>query len=209
MAIGRQITAGMPYSRATEGPCATGDPVSVTKPPAVMNSSVQPGSVVAATRMSPGSMRAVAGSWTTRAVPVARPGAAGMPCQVPSGNSSLSSANSGTVPSDSSSPGTCRRRSSRWWTARRCCTTAVRSSPLAAASASGTRRYKMSSASFSTPRSASSAPASSSWRRASFSGNNQANFGSSRSPANDRDRRSKKPATAARTGRVRDARPTS
>src|SRR5690606_8051536 len=57
-----QMTAGMPYSRATVGPCAIAAPVSVTRPPAVMNSGVQPGSVVGATRISPGSTCAPAGS---------------------------------------------------------------------------------------------------------------------------------------------------
>jgi hypothetical protein len=50
---------GIRYSRATVGPCGIGEPVSMT-------AGVHPGSVVAVTRMSPGSMRAVAGSWTIR-----------------------------------------------------------------------------------------------------------------------------------------------
>jgi hypothetical protein len=80
--VGTQITAGIRYSRATVGPCGIGEPVSVTSPPALRNSRVHPGSVVAATRMSPSSMRAVAGSWTIRALPVATPAAAGMPTRV-------------------------------------------------------------------------------------------------------------------------------
>ena len=48
-------TAGMPYSRATTAPCEFDPPISITRPPAVRNSGVQPGSVDGATRISPGS----------------------------------------------------------------------------------------------------------------------------------------------------------
>lgn len=54
-ASGTPTTAGMPYSRATTAPCEFEPPISITSPPAVRNSGVQPGSVDGQTRISPGS----------------------------------------------------------------------------------------------------------------------------------------------------------
>src|SRR5699024_8418622 len=100
-----QMTAGMPYSRATVGPCAIGDPVSVTRPAAVMNSGVQPGSVVGATRISPGSIRAPAGVVITRARAVTVPGDAPGPRR-PAAESGTGRTVSTSVPSERSRPGT-------------------------------------------------------------------------------------------------------
>jgi hypothetical protein len=62
VASGTQMIAGIPYSRATVDPCAIAKPVSLIRAAVARSSGVQPGSVVGATRMSPGSIRAVAGS---------------------------------------------------------------------------------------------------------------------------------------------------
>src|SRR5207245_4170183 len=79
VAAGTPTTAGIPYSRATIEPCDIMPPISMTTAPAVMKSGVQPGSVEGATRTSPGSRRAPAGSRTTRAGPEYRPGEAALP----------------------------------------------------------------------------------------------------------------------------------
>ena len=85
VARGTPTTAGMPYSRATTAPWLLAPPISITSPPAVRNSGVQPGSVEGATRISPGSSRAPTGSRMTRAGAVTVPAEAGVPRSAPAG----------------------------------------------------------------------------------------------------------------------------
>ncbi len=105
-------TAGIPYSRAMVVPCEIIPPVSVTSAAAVRNSGVQPGSVVEATRISPGSTCASLGSNTTRATPVTRPAAAARPVRLEP-DADPAALTSGAVPSDNRIEGTRGRRRSR------------------------------------------------------------------------------------------------
>src|SRR5207253_9385959 len=97
VAAGTPTTAGMPYSRATTAPCEFAPPISMTRPPAVRNSGVHPGSVEGATRISPGSRWAPTGSRTTRAGPVTRPAEAAVPTSPPSVTAASGVAASGSV----------------------------------------------------------------------------------------------------------------
>ena len=84
------VTQGMPNSRLTITEWLNGAPTSTTTPAAGINSGVQDGSVIGATRISPGSSpRGSPGSVTTRALPVTTPGLPGTPA-----NSSPASAGS-------------------------------------------------------------------------------------------------------------------
>jgi hypothetical protein len=69
--------------------------------------------VVGATRISPGSIRAPAGSRITLAGPVTVPGAAAMPVSVPSAATAGGASASTSVPSESRATGTWVRRNSR------------------------------------------------------------------------------------------------
>ena len=72
-------TAGMPYSRATTDPWVINPPISITRPPAIMNSGVHAGSVWGATRISPGRRVCALGSVMTRANPSTDPADAPLP----------------------------------------------------------------------------------------------------------------------------------
>ena len=111
-------TPGPPPRRVTFEP-----PISITRPPAVRNSGVQPGSVDGATRISPGSRWAPTGSRTTRARPVTVPGRGRAAGQRAVRATSVRRRASSSVPSDSSSRGMCRRRSSAAYASRRSATT--------------------------------------------------------------------------------------
>src|ERR687890_94726 len=105
VASGTPTTAGIPYSRATTAPCELAPPISITRPPAVRKSGVHPGSVEGQTRTAPGSNTARPGSSTTAAVAVTVPADAGVPRSAPLGAAATEAVASGSVPSDSTTPG--------------------------------------------------------------------------------------------------------
>ena len=210
VARGTPTTAGMPYSRATTAPWLLAPPISITSPPAVRNSGVQPGSVDGATRISPGSRRAPTGSRMTRAGAVTVPADAGVPRSAPAwAAADPEPTASSSVPSDSRTRGTCRRRSSASYRSLRSLTTVRRSSPAAARFVSSKSRKKTSSGSAIRPDPASSPPI---WSIAACARRiavMMRNFGISRIPTSARARRRQNRTATARRRPRRRARRTS
>jgi hypothetical protein len=104
MASGYADHGGNPVFAATVGPCGIAEPVSVTSPPALRNSGVHPGSVVAVTRMSPArcALSPGRGRCRSRRLPLR---ACRRECSRRGARAVSSGRFSGMVPSESSNPG--------------------------------------------------------------------------------------------------------